>query len=44
LRFFGGYTVDEVAALQGVSVSKVEADFRRARAFLHARLSEDARL
>lgn len=40
LRYFGGYTVEEVAALRGVSVSKVEADFRRGRAFLHSRLTD----
>lgn len=40
LRYFGGYTVEEVAGLRGVSISKVEADFRHARAFLHARLTD----
>lgn len=38
LRFFGGFTVPEVAQLLGVSVSLVESDFRLARAFLRRRL------
>jgi RNA polymerase sigma factor (TIGR02999 family) len=38
LRFFGGFTVDEVAELLGVSVSTVESDFRIARAWLHRHL------
>jgi RNA polymerase sigma factor (TIGR02999 family) len=40
LRFFGGYTVEEIAGLLGVSVSTVESDFRKATAFLRGRLSE----
>jgi len=40
LRFFGGYTVAEVAGLLDVSVSLVEKDFRQARAFLRGRLTE----
>jgi RNA polymerase sigma factor (TIGR02999 family) len=44
LRFFGGYTVEEVADLLQVSVSTVESDFRKATAFLRSRLvEEDAR-
>jgi RNA polymerase sigma factor (TIGR02999 family) len=39
LRFFGGFTVPEVAELLGVSVSVVESDFRLARAFLRSRLA-----
>ncbi len=35
LRFFGGFTVCEVAAQLGISVSTVESDFRLARAWLH---------
>jgi RNA polymerase sigma factor (TIGR02999 family) len=42
LRFFGGYTVEEVAALLEVSVSTVESDFRKAMAFLRGQLSEGA--
>jgi RNA polymerase sigma factor (TIGR02999 family) len=42
LRFFGGFTVDEVAAQLGVSVSTVEADFRFARAWLRDRLTAGA--
>jgi RNA polymerase sigma-70 factor, ECF subfamily len=38
LRFFGGLTVDEIAAHLGVSRSTVEADWRKARAFLAAAL------
>jgi RNA polymerase sigma-70 factor, ECF subfamily len=38
LRFFGGFSVEEVAEQLGVSVSTVESDFRIARAWLHSRL------
>jgi RNA polymerase sigma factor (TIGR02999 family) len=41
LRFFGGYTVEEIAGLLEVSVSTVEGDFRKATAFLRSRLVED---
>jgi RNA polymerase sigma factor (TIGR02999 family) len=41
LRFFGGYTVEEVASLLQVSVSTVESDFRKATAFLRSRLAEE---
>jgi RNA polymerase sigma factor (TIGR02999 family) len=40
LRFFGGYTVPEIAELLEVSVSTVESDFRKATAFLRSRLVE----
>jgi RNA polymerase sigma factor (TIGR02999 family) len=40
LRFFGGYTMEEVAGLLQVSVSTVESDFRKATAFLRGRLAE----
>jgi RNA polymerase sigma factor (TIGR02999 family) len=40
LRFFGGYTVEEIAEQLGVSVSTVESDFRKATAFLRGRLSD----
>jgi RNA polymerase sigma factor (TIGR02999 family) len=40
LRFFGGFTVAEVADLLEVSVSVVESDFRKASAFLRSRLAE----
>jgi RNA polymerase sigma factor (TIGR02999 family) len=40
LRFFGGFTVEEIAEQLGVSVSTVESDFRKATAFLRGRLSE----
>jgi RNA polymerase sigma-70 factor, ECF subfamily len=39
LRFFGGYTVEEIAELLEVSVSTVESDFRKATAFLRRRLA-----
>jgi RNA polymerase sigma factor (TIGR02999 family) len=41
LRFFGGYTVEEVAGLLQVSVSTVESDYRKATAFLRSRLAEE---
>lgn len=40
LRFFGGLSVEEVAELLDVSRSTVEADWRAARAWLAAELSE----
>lgn len=43
LRFFGGLTQDEVAAVLGTSVSTVEREWRRARAWLVSELrGEDA--
>jgi RNA polymerase sigma factor (TIGR02999 family) len=42
LRFFGGFTVAEIAGLLGLSVSTVEADFRLARAWLRQQLKGDA--
>jgi RNA polymerase sigma factor (sigma-70 family) len=41
LRFFGGYTVEEIAGLLEVSVGTVESDFRKAVAFLRGRLAGD---
>src|SRR5262249_7813144 len=41
LRFFGGYTVVEIAALLEISVSTVESDFRKAAAFLRSQLVEE---
>jgi RNA polymerase sigma factor (TIGR02999 family) len=38
LRFFGGFTVAEVAEQLGVSVGTVESDYRIARAWLHKEL------
>jgi RNA polymerase sigma factor (TIGR02999 family) len=38
LRFFGGFTVAEVADQLDVSVSTVESDFRLARAWLHRQI------
>jgi RNA polymerase sigma factor (TIGR02999 family) len=42
LRFFGGLTVEETAGLLGVSGRTVKRDWRKARAFLHSRLSAGA--
>jgi RNA polymerase sigma factor (sigma-70 family) len=42
LRFFGGYTVEEIADVLQVSESTVESDFRKASAFLSSRLVEGA--
>ncbi len=39
LRFFGGLTVAEVAQCLGVSVGTVEADFRKASAYLRRQLN-----
>jgi len=39
LRYFGGFTVPEVAEAQGVSVAKVERDWRFARAWLRKHIS-----
>ena len=40
LRYFGGLSVEEVAALLSVSVSTVESDWRSARAWLSVQLGE----
>lgn len=40
LRYFGGLTMPEIARQLGCSLSTVEADFRAARAWLHAELAE----
>jgi RNA polymerase sigma factor (TIGR02999 family) len=40
LRFFGGYTIEEIAEQLQVSISTVESDFRKATAFLRGQLSE----
>lgn len=39
LRFFGGFSVPDVASVLGVSVSTVERDWATARAWLHRRLT-----
>lgn len=41
LRFFAGLTREETAELLGRSVRTVQRDWRRARAFLYARLEPD---
>jgi len=38
LRFWAGCTVPQTAEMMEVSVSKVESDFRKARAFVYGRL------
>ncbi len=38
-RFFGGFSVDEIAAARGVSDRTVKRDWRTARAFLHRELA-----
>jgi RNA polymerase sigma factor (TIGR02999 family) len=40
LRFFGGYTVEEIAEQLEVSVSTVESDFRKATAYLRGQLAD----
>jgi RNA polymerase sigma factor (TIGR02999 family) len=39
LRFFGGYTMEEIAGLLQISLSTAESDFRKASAFLRGRLA-----
>lgn len=41
LRYFGGLTVDEVARVLQLSKTTVESEWRAARAWLNAELSED---
>jgi RNA polymerase sigma factor (TIGR02999 family) len=43
LRFFGGFTVEEIAVQLGVSTFTVENDFRIARAWLRQQLQEDSK-
>jgi DNA-directed RNA polymerase specialized sigma24 family protein len=38
LRYFGGYEESEIAAMLEISVSTVQRDWRRSRAWLAARL------
>jgi RNA polymerase sigma factor (sigma-70 family) len=40
LRYFGGYSVEDVAAATGRSEPSVKRDWARARAFLLTRLAE----
>jgi RNA polymerase sigma-70 factor (ECF subfamily) len=42
LRFFGGLSMDQIALHLDVSKSTIESDWRMARAWLSAQLSEDA--
>jgi RNA polymerase sigma factor (TIGR02999 family) len=43
LRFFAGYSVEEVAALIGVSTDTVARDWKFARSWLHSKLSGKGR-
>ena len=43
MRFFGGLTVEEVAAALGVTTRTIELDWRAARAWLKAELSSEHR-
>jgi RNA polymerase sigma factor (TIGR02999 family) len=40
LRFFGGLSEEEIAAVQGVSVRTVKRDWRIAKSWLRARLTQ----
>lgn len=40
LRFFGGASLEETAALMATSLATAKRELRKARAFLHARLDE----
>jgi RNA polymerase sigma factor (TIGR02999 family) len=42
LRFFGGFTIKEVAAVLGISVDAVKNDWETAKLWLFRRLSEEA--
>ena len=42
LRFFGGFTMEEIAAELNVSLSTVEREHRKARAWLHRKLKGDS--
>jgi len=43
MRFFGGLTTEETAAVLGVSISTVESDWRLAKAWLKGELSREKR-
>lgn len=43
LRYFGGLTIEETAAVLGLSVATVNRDWRAARAWLYLKLSENGR-
>jgi RNA polymerase sigma factor (TIGR02999 family) len=40
LRFFGGYTEEEISRILGVSVRTTKRDWRLARAWLYAELRQ----
>ena len=39
LRYFGGYTLEEIAGLTGRSLASVKRDFAYARAWLYDRMN-----
>jgi RNA polymerase sigma factor (sigma-70 family) len=41
LRYFGGLTIEETAAVLGVSDETIRREWIRAKAFLHRELSRD---
>ncbi len=41
MRFFGGMTMEQIAALMGVSIGTVELDWRTARAWLYRQLADN---
>ncbi|MFW5816621.1 MAG: ECF-type sigma factor, partial [Wenzhouxiangella sp.] len=43
LRYFGGLNIEETAAVMGLSMAKVNRDWRAARAWLYLKLSENGR-
>lgn len=43
LRYFGGLTIEETAAVLGLSMATVNRDWRAARAWLYLKLSENGR-
>ncbi len=42
LRYFGGCTLEQAAAVVGLSVAKVHREWEQAKAWLYARLTRDA--
>ena len=41
LKFFGGFEMDEIAKIEGVSVRTVKEDWRVARAWLHREIAKE---
>jgi RNA polymerase sigma factor (TIGR02999 family) len=40
LKYFGGLSLDEIAALDGTSIRTVSRNWQKARAFLHAQIAD----